>query len=121
VRPVLLSPAVMGSREQVLRDGREKTPSGWHSSGVVKNPGDSSGLLLATVFFADEHTTVTDFVQTMIQMGAETQVGWGAKKPCAITPTMGCVLTGVRKRVRQPGMAKGFRRLSVYRGRSVCS
>jgi len=83
--------------------------------------GKQSRVVVGHGVFADEHTTVTDFVQTTIQMGAETQVGWGAKKPCAITPTMGCVLTGVRKRVRQLGMAKGFCRLSVFSGGSVCS
>jgi len=121
VRRVLLSPAAVELREQVLREGREKTPSGWRSAGVVKDPGDSSELLLITVFFTDEHTTVTDLAQTTVQMGAETQVGWGAKKQCGTTPTMRCVLAGARKRVKQPGASKSFCRLGAYRGGSVRS
>jgi len=121
VRPMLVSPVVVGSREQVLRDGCERTLSGWRFSGVVKNPGDSSELLLITVFSTDEHTTVSDFMQTTIQMGTRTQVGWGTEKSCGTTPTMRCVLTGVRKRVRQPGASKNFCRLGVYRDGSVCS
>ena len=121
MRRVLLSPVVMDSRGQVLRDGSEKSPSGRRSSGVVKNPGDSSEPLLITVFFTDEHTTVSDLAQTTVQMGAGTQAGWGAEKSCATTPTMRCALTGARKRAKQPGMAKDFCRLGVHRGRSVCS
>jgi len=88
---------------------------------MVKNPGDSSESLLITVFCTDEHTMVIDFRQTTIQMGMRTQVEWGAKKPCGITPTMRCVLTGARKRVKQPGASKDFCRLDVHRDRSVCS
>jgi len=119
VRRVLVSPAVMDSR--ALREKCEKSPSGCRSSGVVKNLGESSEPLLITVFFTDEHTTVSDLAQTTIQMGAGTQVGWGAKKPCGITPTVRYVLTGARKRMRQPGASKSFCRLGVYRGGSVCS
>src|SRR6218665_4123451 len=81
VRAVLLSPVVVDSRERVLRDGRERTPSGWRFSGMVKNLGDSSELLI-TVSFTDEHTTVIDHTPTTIQIGTETLVGRAAKKPC---------------------------------------
>src|SRR6218665_2327570 len=120
VRAVLLSPAVMCSREQVLHDGRERTPSGWRCSGAVKNLGDSSELLI-TVSFTDEHKTVIDLTQTTIQMGTETQVGRAAKKPCDTTPTTRCVLARARKRVKQPGTAKSSCRLDALRDRSVCS
>ena len=116
MRRVSLSPVAVG-----LRDGGEKSRSGWHSSGVVKNPGNSSESLLTTVFFTNEHTTVIDFAQTTIQMGTRTQVGWATKKPCGTTPTMRCVLTGVRKRMRQPDTAKSLCRLDVLRDGSVCS
>src|SRR6218665_2570762 len=102
VRAVLLSPVVVDSREQVLREGRERTPSGWRFSGLVKNLGDSSELLI-TVSFTDEHTRVIDLTQTTIQRGTETEVGRAAKKPCDTTPTMRCVLARARKRVKQPG------------------
>ncbi|PDQ34922.1 MAG: hypothetical protein B5766_09190 [Candidatus Lumbricidophila eiseniae] len=92
-----MSPAVMGSREQVLRDGREKTPPGWRFSGMAKTPGDSSESLLITVSFTDEHTTLIDLTQTTIQLGTRTQAGWGTKKPCGTTPTTRCVLTRARK------------------------
>src|SRR6218665_910077 len=120
VRAVLLSPVVVDSREQVLRDGREKTPPGGGFSGMVKNLGDSAELL-STVSFTDEHTTVIDLTQTTIQMGTETQVGRGAKKPCDTTPTTRCVLARARKRVKQPGTAKSSCRLGALRDRSVCS
>src|SRR6218665_560748 len=81
VRAELLSPVVVDSREQVLRDGCEKTPPGWSGSGMVKILGGSSELLI-TVSFTDEHTTVIDLTHTTIQMGTETQVGRCAKKPC---------------------------------------
>src|SRR6218665_514306 len=120
VRAVLLSPVVVDSREQVLRDGCEKTTPGWRCSGMVKNLGDSSELFI-TVSFTVEHTTVIDLTQTTIQMGTETQVGRGAKKSRGTTPTMRCVLARARKRVKQPGTAKSSCRLDALRDRSVCS
>jgi len=77
VRSVLVSPAVMGSREQMSRDGREKTPPEWRPSGMAKTPGDSSEPLLITASFTDEHTTLIDLTQTTIQLGTRTQVGMG--------------------------------------------
>src|SRR6218665_1161168 len=121
VRHVLLSSPVAELREQVLRDRGEKTLPGWRSPGTVKNPGDSPESLLITAFFTDKHTTASDFAQTTVQLGAETQVRWGAEKPFSTTPTMRCASTGTRKRVKQPGTAKGLCRLDVYRNRSVCS
>src|SRR6218665_1158218 len=123
----VVSPIAVELREQVLCDGCERTPSGWCFSGVVKDPGGSSELLLITVFFADEHTTVSDFAQTTAQVGTGTQVGmkiqvrWGAEESCGTTPTTRCVLTGAGKRVRQPGASKGFCRLGVHRDGSVRS
>src|SRR6218665_1082495 len=87
VRAVLLSPVGVGSREQGLRDGRERTPSGWRFSGTVKKLGGSSELLIP-VSVADELTTVIDLAQATIQIGTEAQVGRAAKKPCDTTPTM---------------------------------
>src|SRR6218665_3849855 len=81
VRAVLLSPVVVASREQVLRDGRQRTPSGRRFSGIVKNLGESAELL-STVTFRYEHTTVIDLTQSTMKMGTETQVGRAAKKPC---------------------------------------
>src|SRR6218665_4159464 len=86
VRAVLLSPVVVDSREQVLRDGREKTPPGWRFSGMVKNLGDSSELLI-TVCFTDEHTTVIDLTQTTIQIGTESQPRRPDTKPSDTTTT----------------------------------
>src|SRR6218665_2709607 len=120
VRAVLLSPVVVDSREQVLRDGRERTPSGWRFSGMVKNLGDSSELFI-TVSFTYEHTTVINLTQTTIHIGTETQLGRAAKKRCDTAPSMRCVLARGRKRVKQPGTTKSSCRLDALRDRSVCS
>jgi len=112
---------VMGLREHVSRKGREKTPPGGRFSGAVKNLGDSSEPLLITVSFTDEHTTPTDLTQTTTQMRTKTQTRSGAEKSCDTTPTMRCVLTGARKRTKQPGATTSLRKLSVHKDRSTCS
>jgi len=123
VSPVAVVPGLFAGvvPSTVLREGCGKTSSGWRSSGVVKNPEDGLELLLITVFFRDKHTTVSDFAQARIQVRAGNQVEWGAEKSFSTTPTVRCVLIGVGKRARQPGVVKGLCRLGVFRGGSVCS
>src|SRR6218665_425960 len=104
-----------------LRNGCEKTPSGWHFSRAVKNPGNSSEPLLITMSFTNEHTTITDLTQTTTPLRTKTQAGSDAKKPCDTTHTVQCVLTGARKRAKQPDATKSLCRLGAHRTRSVCS